>query len=183
MSTSEPPPPQYEGLKRDLALSLQKKRALDKQLAQLESKIYTLETAYIQETNTHGSGNIIQGFDGYLKTQATARRKQDVSEQDRIFSESSVTYQRSIDLLGEVDDLAGGDESRAPSQGLINIPAAEPLSAAQTKKLKDREYARRKRAASRAASIGTVSDEEPPQTASTGRRTKRARMASGTDLD
>src|ERR1700722_10667060 len=50
--------------------------------AQIEAQIYSLEGAY---TNVHSGGNIIQGFDGYLKNQTTGRRKHEVSEADRIF--------------------------------------------------------------------------------------------------
>jgi chromatin modification-related protein EAF6 len=64
--------------------------------AQLEENILRSETLYLEET---GAGNIIKGFDNYIKGAATitttggagntARRKVPVNEIDRIFSRSS----------------------------------------------------------------------------------------------
>jgi hypothetical protein len=62
--------------------------------AQIELQIYNLETSYLTETAAHSGGNIIQGFDGYLKNQTVGRRKYEVNENDRLFSRSSVTYQK-----------------------------------------------------------------------------------------
>lgn len=69
--------------------------------ATIENTIAGLENKYLEETNT--AGNIIKGFDNYIKasTSATAsssgpgtatRRKGGVSDQDRIFSRSSVSW-------------------------------------------------------------------------------------------
>lgn len=57
-------------------------------------QIYNLESQYLTETAAHSGGNIIQGFEGYLKNQTVTRRKYEVSEQDRIFSNSSSTCQK-----------------------------------------------------------------------------------------
>ena len=46
------------------------------------------------ETAAHSGGNIIQGFEGYLKNQTATRKKYEVGEQDRIFSNSSLTYHK-----------------------------------------------------------------------------------------
>ena len=46
------------------------------------------------ETAAHSGGTIIQGFEGYLKNQTATRKKYEVGEQDRIFSNSSLTYQK-----------------------------------------------------------------------------------------
>jgi chromatin modification-related protein EAF6 len=106
--------PYYERLRRDLRESLAKKRHIDANLvslhkkglpkplyllqlqAQLEENILRSETLYLEET---GAGNIIKGFDNYIKGAATitttggagsaTRRKAPVSEIDRIFSRSS----------------------------------------------------------------------------------------------
>jgi hypothetical protein len=62
----------------------------------LETNILRIETQYLEETS---AGNIIKGFDNYIKGAAatstaggagtTARRKAQVSDADRIFSRSS----------------------------------------------------------------------------------------------
>ncbi|PVH98188.1 NuA4-domain-containing protein [Periconia macrospinosa] len=91
--------PYYERLRRDLRDSLQKKRLLDSSLEQLEASILRAETAYLEETS---AGNIIKGFDNYIKGAAVtstagsagtaARRKATISDADRIFSQSSRSF-------------------------------------------------------------------------------------------
>ncbi|EGN98289.1 hypothetical protein SERLA73DRAFT_183214 [Serpula lacrymans var. lacrymans S7.3] len=173
----------YDKLKEELVRMLMKKRGADKQLAQIEVQIYNLEGNYLLETAAHSGGNIIQGFDGYLKNQTVGRRKHEVSEADRMFSTSSLTYQKSLELSGEGEEsTAAADEfSKQPTPGLTTVivpPATrtQELTAAQNKKARDREYQRRKRAnAARGRSTGTISDED---SISVGRRpTKRQKMA------
>ena len=60
----------------------------------MEVQIYNLETSYLTETAAHSGGNIIHGFDGYLKNQPGGRRKYEIHENDRIFSTSSQTYKK-----------------------------------------------------------------------------------------
>jgi len=60
----------------------------------MELQIYNLETAYLTETASHSGGNIIQGFENYLKNQASTRRKNEIQDHDRIFSNSSLTLQK-----------------------------------------------------------------------------------------
>jgi len=176
----------YEALKKELMQALPKKRAVDKQLAQIEVQIYNLEGQYLTETATHMGGNIIQGFEGYLKTQSSSRRKYEVSETDRIFSTSSLTYQKSLDLLGEGEESSTAPDDfvkqSTPSLTTVIVPPATRTQemAALQKKTRDREYQRKKRASASRRSTGTISEEEPPTpiVTSSGRRaTKRARMA------
>lgn len=108
--------PYYEKLKRDLRETLQKKRLLDKNLATLEDQIYRIESTYLEETS--GAGNIIKGFDNYIKGSAligsggggggggggmgggggggggTSTRRKGVGEMDRVFSRSSCSFMR-----------------------------------------------------------------------------------------
>ncbi|KAI0755163.1 NuA4-domain-containing protein [Daedaleopsis nitida] len=171
----------YDAAKKELLAALTKKRNMDKQLAQLEVQIYTLETSYLTDTAAHSGGNIIHGFDGYLKNQPGGRKKYEISDQDRIFSGSSVTYKKALELSGEGEEsTATGEDSRMSTPGLgittVIVPPAsraEALSAAQQKKNRDREYQRKKRAEKRRSTATPASDEESVS----GRRpNKRARM-------
>ncbi|KAL1609230.1 hypothetical protein SLS59_001594 [Nothophoma quercina] len=118
--------PYYERLRRDLRESLQKKRILDNSLQQLEDNILRVETQYLEETS---AGNIIKGFDNYIKGAATTtttsgagtatRRKAAVSDADRIFSRSSSSFLR---------------EASAPaSAGTTPSHAATPVSSFPTR--------------------------------------------------
>ncbi|KAL4870896.1 histone acetyltransferase subunit NuA4-domain-containing protein [Aspergillus spectabilis] len=104
--------PYYEKLRRELRDTLQKKRLMDKSMAALEDQIYRFEQSYLEETT---AGNIIKGFDTYIKGSATgsslgasglglvsggggggtaSRRKAAVTDGDRVFSRSSAGFMR-----------------------------------------------------------------------------------------
>lgn len=109
----------YAQAKKDLIQALSKKRNLDKQLvcfisdccslnihatmeqAQLEVQIYNMEGTYLLDTMAHSGGNIIHGFDGYLKNQITKKRYE-LNDGDRLFSSSSTTYQKVCHLQIEL---------------------------------------------------------------------------------
>jgi chromatin modification-related protein EAF6 len=81
--------------------------------AGIEDQIYRQETTYLEETSA--AGNIVRGFDSYIKASSNAtasagtisgsaiggglggRRKAAVNEADRVFSRSSVSYMRDSD--------------------------------------------------------------------------------------
>ncbi|KAF7968289.1 hypothetical protein HWV62_3805 [Athelia sp. TMB] len=173
----------YESIRKELIQALPKKRAVDKQLAQIEVQIYNFEGSYLTETAAHSGGNIIQGFEGYLKNQSVTRRKYEVSETDRMFSNSSLTYQRSLELFGEGEEsTATVDDYKQTTPGITTVivpPATrgQETSAAQQKKNRDREYQRRKRANNGRRSTSNISDEEIMVSSSSGRARKRARLA------
>ncbi|KAJ5336894.1 uncharacterized protein MYU51_006127 [Penicillium brevicompactum] len=98
--------PYYEKLRRELRDTLQKKRLMDKSMAQLEDQIFRFEQSYLEETT---AGNIIKGFDNYIKGSSSgsslgasglglgggaagSRRKAAVTESDRVFSRSSASF-------------------------------------------------------------------------------------------
>jgi len=167
---------QYEAAKKELIQALNRKRQADKQLAQVELQIYNLEASYLTDTAAHSGGNIIIGYDNYLKNQGIGRRKYEVTDADRMFSSSSATYQKSLDLLGEGEESSATVDEFNKSGTVIVPPAGKPQesAAALAKKNRDREYQRAKRAA-RKRSGGTLSDDE--SVTSSGRRPmKRARI-------
>jgi len=159
-------------VKEELVKALTNKRQHDKSLAQLELQIHNLEGAYLNDTAGHG-GNIITGFEHYLKTTAPPKKRHEIGDHDRMFSNSSITYAKSIELLQESDD-----EDKRSANGLTTItltPASRPpeMTAGQLKRERDREYQRKKRANNkRAMSIASTDDMEmvPKRT------TKRQRM-------
>ncbi|CCG83186.1 Chromatin modification-related protein eaf6 [Taphrina deformans PYCC 5710] len=79
----------YDIAKKELRELLQRKKQADKDLAVLETQIYKLEGNYLEDTQQ--GGNIVRGFDGYLKGMVNSRKMQ-FSESDRLFSLSSVSY-------------------------------------------------------------------------------------------
>ncbi|KZW01613.1 NuA4-domain-containing protein [Exidia glandulosa HHB12029] len=97
---------QYEAARKALIEAIQKKRAADKALIALEVQIYNFEGSYLSETAQHGGGNIVTGFENYLKNQATTRRRPEPGEQDRIFSNSSATYRESLEAQEDGQDSA-----------------------------------------------------------------------------
>ncbi|PNS20158.1 hypothetical protein CAC42_5608 [Sphaceloma murrayae] len=126
-NTDQPGRPYYESLRATLRGTLSKKRAIDEQLAALEENIYKLETSYLEDTS--GAGNIVRGFDNWVKGVVVGndRRGDDrkartrVREEDRIFSNSSVTWLRSQESPG--DTSAANTPSHAPTP-TSGVPAS-----------------------------------------------------------
>ncbi|TNY23911.1 hypothetical protein DMC30DRAFT_332512, partial [Rhodotorula diobovata] len=112
-----------EHARKNLRNQLDKKRKIDRDLATLEQSIYAFEGSYLSDAlfpassaaNASGSsssasgaqfGNIIRGYDSYLKAPSSSagdRRKvgrpgDGPNDKERMFSASSATYHRSIEL-------------------------------------------------------------------------------------
>ncbi|GAA5831956.1 hypothetical protein JCM11251_002762 [Rhodosporidiobolus azoricus] len=111
-----------EQSRKDLRSYLERKRRIDRDLATLEASIYAFEGSYLSDNLLPASasanaastaaaqfGNIIRGYDSYLKAPAGGggdrkrgvgggRIGEGVQEKERMFSSSSSTYQRSIEL-------------------------------------------------------------------------------------
>lgn len=150
------------------------------------------------DTAAHSGGNILHGFEGYLKNPTGGRKKYEISDADRMFSNSSTTYKKvrctpfspgcaadvvlvkSLEVSGDGEESGADDHSRMSTPGLTTVivpPAPRPqeLSAAQQKKNRDREYQRKKRASARATATPMSEDDSVASTS--GRRpTKRARL-------
>ena len=88
-----PGQPFYDKARAHLKDLLNKKRLLERSLAQQEESIYKKETDYLEETP---SGNIITGFEAYTKGSGSSapgqRRRAAVQESNRVFSRSSISY-------------------------------------------------------------------------------------------
>ncbi|QRW20333.1 histone acetyltransferase subunit NuA4 [Rhizoctonia solani] len=168
MSTEAEGKALYEGARKDLVNALMKRKDIDKQLAALESQIYTFEGNYLTET-TNSGGNIIQGFENYLKhPNAANRKKYEITDGDRIFSNSSSTYGKAIN--GDADRSA--DDAGAGSHVTVAVPAARQGSEARSiDSRRDRDSKQKKRPNNQRDDEGT-----PPLPGTT--RKKRPRMAS-----
>ncbi|KAG8687451.1 hypothetical protein FRC09_013483 [Ceratobasidium sp. 395] len=168
MSTEAEGKAAYEAARKDLANSLTKRKDIEKQLASLEAQIYNFESTYLTET-TNSGGNIIQGFENYLKhPNAANRKKYEVTDGDRLFSNSSATYNKSLGIHG--DGERDADEITAPSHVTVSLPAARQGSEARSIDLRrDRDQKQKKRTTNQHNEEGT-----PPLGASR----KKRRMAS-----
>ncbi|GJJ15552.1 hypothetical protein Clacol_009830 [Clathrus columnatus] len=156
----------YSKTKQELIEALAKKRDLDRQLIQCEVQLYEVEAQYLAETSSGsgGGGNIIQGFDGYLKNTGPNKRRNEINDGDRMFSNSSSTYAKSLELRAEDSDTGSepGNKFTAPALQTVMLPPAprqqEVPSAAMQKRDRDRLYQRQKRA--RKEGRGTASGDE-----------------------
>lgn len=86
-------------LEREIQRLVERKRKTDLHIIDLEARIYAVETEYFKETA--GFGSLLQGLDGYLgagASGATPRRHapREIKESDRLFSNTSSSYQRVI---------------------------------------------------------------------------------------
>ena len=111
----------YEELQAQLKEALSAKKAADKALSGVEDQIdkfegttrpivnwkafLTLVVSYLTETSA--SGNVVKGFENYLRAQARPPRR--VSEADienqRIFSRSSLTHLKASTPIPVISDL------------------------------------------------------------------------------
>jgi len=168
----------YEVARKELVSALAKKRSADKALATLEAQLYAFEGSYLTETANSG-GNIIQGFDSYLKGgSAAGRKKHEITDADRIFSNSSSTYTRSLQLQQELSQSPPPSEYPTPVQGLrtVSLPPQpdQPTTASRSKKETAKDKKRRRTGGGKA---GTESaDEEGSVTGGRGGSRKRPRF-------
>lgn len=118
-------------LERELQKLIARKLQADTNLVKLETRLYDLETEYL--TETHSFGNLIHGIEGYLglppaapanapmrrgpfnnstsslSTMTSQTSTSSVNPQQRIFSSTSTTFQKSLALAGRVPEaIANG---------------------------------------------------------------------------
>lgn len=65
--------------------------------ANIEAQIAATEAVYLDETHT--TGNVLKGFESYLKPPGTHHRRRADAEEERLFSGSSVVSLLSLELL------------------------------------------------------------------------------------
>ncbi|KAL3895335.1 MAG: hypothetical protein SGCHY_004762 [Lobulomycetales sp.] len=162
--------------KAELELSdlIKKKKQLDKDLVNLESNLYALESTYLEETA--GFGNIVRGFDQYLSGRsADKRRPPRIQEKDRIFSQSSATLPRSLEIKEREVQQQQQQQQHAQSQ-------FQEAFYSEDEKLPDAapSHARSRSGAAIAASVvaSTLNTDDEDGTFTLGERRKRRRIHS-----
>ncbi|KAF8456333.1 histone acetyltransferase subunit NuA4-domain-containing protein [Terfezia claveryi] len=119
-STGDKGMPYYEKIRKDLRDMLQRKKLLDRNLAVLEDQIAKFEATYLDETP---NGNIIRGFDNYIKGTA-ARRRNAIGDADRVFSMSSATSLKAAQQ--ESETTSSQSQSASASTPSINQTDQKP---------------------------------------------------------
>ena len=87
----EPTLEQLREAETELNELLDRKKLVDRELQSIETRIFNLETTYLEDTSAYG--NIIRGYEGYL-TQKPMQKKVKAMDTDRLFSLSSTSYQK-----------------------------------------------------------------------------------------
>ncbi|CCE35343.1 hypothetical protein E4U22_006237 [Claviceps purpurea] len=115
---------------------VEKRRAFERRLHLVEESILTKEASYLESTP---NGNIITGFDNYMKgtTGAAAqRRKSGPVEQNRVFTKSSISYRP---VTGDSNSSTPTSYAAAPPTGSSRDNAASSTAAAAGTKSKSRK--------------------------------------------
>ena len=106
----------YDTIKAQLKEGLTQKRQVDQDLTDLESQIYLYEGSYLNNTALSG-GNVIRGFDSYMKTNTVGTgdlrasiASGSVPNDDRMFSNARVGHRDFVCLFHD-----------GPEGGYINI--------------------------------------------------------------
>ncbi|PLW25327.1 hypothetical protein PCANC_26729 [Puccinia coronata f. sp. avenae] len=124
-----------ESAKAELAMNLAKKKKLDKELSALETTLYSHETAYLTDPSANLFGNIVKGYEAYVKAPPSTsvagdhhstRRKRAytntigpsgptemVGDAERIFSKSSGSYARALEVRTKEHESAVTSEQES----------------------------------------------------------------------
>ena len=98
------------------------KMVLDRELGNIEKAIYDLESNYLEETVQ--CGNVLKGWDNYmsLKNQKTNPpfnlKKNKISANERIFSQSSITSQANKKVEEEAEANTNGGSGYTGATGI-----------------------------------------------------------------
>ncbi|CAO1623670.1 unnamed protein product [Sympodiomycopsis kandeliae] len=141
----------YAALKSQIHSSLAQKRNMDRTLSDLESQIWLFEGSYFAATAASG-GNIVKGFDNYLKNTTTSGGRStssnaiqaalmdngEIPPEDRVFSTSSLTYQRSLELKAAEEMAKQANAAAAAAAAKAEKEAKASSSSKASKKNKDK---------------------------------------------
>ncbi|RIB06956.1 histone acetyltransferase subunit NuA4-domain-containing protein [Gigaspora rosea] len=99
-----------EDAEAELKELLIRKKQVDKSLKTIEKHIWNFEGSYLEET--HSGGNLIRGFDGYLRATNDKKKRSEITREERLFSLSSATSEKAVGLVDDSssssDDLKSG---------------------------------------------------------------------------
>lgn len=96
-----------------------RRKELRKELGLIEKQIFDLETTYLEETRE--IGNIFTGWKGYLAVADKAKSKKAISNDDRLFSLSSLTSP--ANKGAKEDGAKEGAAAAAAAAGAAGAPA------------------------------------------------------------
>ncbi|KAI0022160.1 histone acetyltransferase subunit NuA4-domain-containing protein [Xylariomycetidae sp. FL0641] len=146
----------YEQQRAYLKELLQNKREIERKLAMQEKTILQKEAEYLESTPY---GNIITGFDGYIKGSSSAaaqRKRTGQLDQNKVFSRSSLSY-----------NSLNPDHTEAASAG--STPAAPtPISTS---------FAKEKDGGSNHPTPSSATDKKAPSTSSKKKKQKKEAAA------
>ncbi|CAK7266552.1 hypothetical protein SEPCBS57363_002147 [Sporothrix epigloea] len=164
--------PYYDKSRQHLKELLQKRKTLERQLHSREEAIAQKEIEYLENTT---NGNIITGFDNYVKgiTGAAAqRRKTGATEANRLFTRSSISYHAANASNAPTALQTSFKDGTGPASG-SGSGQATPTSTTAGKAAPSKK---KKTAAAVAAATSGVDDSETDTT----RETKKVRTSFGT---
>ncbi|CAG8592899.1 8836_t:CDS:2 [Scutellospora calospora] len=88
----------------ELKKLLMRKKDMDKSLKTIEKHIWNFEGSYLEET--HSGGNLIRGFDGYLRATSDKKKRSEITLEESATSEKAVGLVD--DSSSSSDDLKSG---------------------------------------------------------------------------
>lgn len=107
---------EYEKLESELKISLQEKKQQEEEFDRIQQEIYDKETEYLSGNNSSSNiniggnkstygGNIIKGFEGFIKTHHHGHdANHGFTNDDRIFSLSSAIFVKQQQQLDDLQD-------------------------------------------------------------------------------
>lgn len=149
-NVSRPSAEDLVDLERELQKLIARKIQADTNLVKLETRLYDLETEYLTETQSFG--NLIHGIEGYLglppatlanapirrgpfnnsntslSTMTSQTSNSSINPQQRIFSSTSMSFQKSLALAGRVPEaIANGYVLPNPSESSSSLTSINGL--------------------------------------------------------